>query len=179
MAIAAYPTGLVTGAGVGALLSVPGQDPKQSNVVLTAPHGTIDASAAGIRVAGDLHLAALQVLNAFNIQVSGVTGGIPVVQGPPVAALTTAANTTAATQQAQLPAQSSNNNQTSIMIVEIIGYGGSDSSTPPERPVDQSPTKKDRRTQDIHSRYQVIGAGTLTEEQTEQLKEENRRLTGR
>ena len=173
------PTGLVTGAGVGALLSVPGQDPKQSNVVLTAPHGTIDASAAGIRVAGDLHLAALQVLNAFNIQVSGVTVGIPVVQGPPVAALTTAANTTAATQQAQLPAQSSNNNQTSIMIVEIIGYGGSDSSTPPERPVDQSPTKKDRRTQDIHSRYQVIGAGTLTEEQTEQLKEENRRLTGR
>ncbi|MBV8744365.1 MAG: filamentous hemagglutinin family protein, partial [Xanthobacteraceae bacterium] len=100
------PSGLVTGAGVGALLSVPGQDPKKSNVVLTAPHGVIDASAAGIRVAGDLHLAALQVLNAFNIQVGGATVGIPVVQGPPVAALTTAANTTAATQQAQLPAQS-------------------------------------------------------------------------
>ncbi len=60
----------MTGAGVGALLSVPGQDPELSNVVLTAPHGTVDASAAGIRVAGNLDIVALHVLNAFNIQVT-------------------------------------------------------------------------------------------------------------
>ncbi|MFZ0839856.1 MAG: filamentous hemagglutinin family protein, partial [Xanthobacteraceae bacterium] len=170
------PSGLVTGAGVGALLSVPGQDPKQSNVVLTAPHGVIDASAAGIRVAGDLHLAALQVLNAFNIQVSGVTAGLPVVQGPPVAALTTAANTTAATQQAQLPAQSSNNNQTSIMIVEIIGYGGSDDSNDE----DKKRERKDKRSENVAPSYsptapvQILGVGPLTDEEKRPLREGER-----
>ena len=162
------PSGLVTGAGVGALLSVPGQDPKQSNVVLTAPHGVIDASAAGIRVAGDLHLAALQVLNAFNIQVSGVTAGLPVVQGPPVAALTTAANTTAATQQAQLPAQSSKNSQTSIMIVEIIGYGGGSSEDTPPQPQDKK-NGKQSSSFDPNSPFHVVGNGKLTEEQMKHL----------
>jgi Filamentous haemagglutinin family outer membrane protein len=164
------PSGLVTGAGVGALLSVPGQDPKKSNVVLTAPHGAIDASAAGIRVAGDLHLAALQVLNAFNIQVSGVTVGIPVVQGPPVAALTTAANTTAATQQSQLPAQSSNNSQTSIMIVEIIGYGGSgDDSSPQPQNEQRKKNRKQSSSYDPNSAFHVVGNGNLTEEQMKHL----------
>jgi hypothetical protein len=170
------PSGLVTGAGVGALLSVPGQDPKRSNVVLTAPHGIIDASAAGIRVAGDLHLAALQVLNAFNIQVSGVTVGIPVVQGPPVAALTTAANTTAATQQAQLPAQSSNNSQTSIMIVEIIGYGGGDDSNDDGK----ERKRKDKRSENVAPSYsptapvQILGVGPLTDEEKRPLREGER-----
>ncbi len=165
------PSGLVTGAGVGALLSVPGQDPKQSNVVLTAPHGVIDASAAGIRVAGDLHLAALQVLNAFNIQVSGVTAGLPVVQGPPVAALTTAANTTAATQQAQLPAQSSKNSQTSIMIVEIIGYGGGGGDDSPPHPQDEQRKKNGKQSSsfDPNSAFHVVGNGKLTEEQMKHL----------
>jgi hypothetical protein len=92
------PAGLVTGAGVGALLSVPGQDPSLSNVNLVAPRGTVDAGAAGIRVSGDLNIAALLVLNAFNIQVGGTTVGIPTVPAPPVAALTTASGATAATQ---------------------------------------------------------------------------------
>ena len=42
-----------------------------------APRGTVDAGAAGMRVSGNLNIAALQVLNAFNIQVQGVTVGIP------------------------------------------------------------------------------------------------------
>ncbi len=78
------PAGLVTGAGVGALLSIPGQDPSKSNVVLTAPHGTVDVGAAGIRLAGNLNIVALQALNAFNIQVGGTAIGIPTTAAPNV-----------------------------------------------------------------------------------------------
>jgi hypothetical protein len=57
--------------------------------------------------------------------VQGTSTGVPTVQGPPVAALVTASNTTAGTQQTGLPTQSNNGGQASVMIVEIIGYGGS------------------------------------------------------
>jgi filamentous hemagglutinin len=95
-----------TGAGIATLIGVPGVPP--GNVDLFAPHGTIDAGDAGIRVSGNVTLQALQILNAGNIQVQGTSIGIPTVQGPPVAALTTASNATAATQQAALPSQSNN-----------------------------------------------------------------------
>ena len=165
------PSGLVTGAGIGALLTLPGQDPSLSNADLVAPRGTVDAGAAGIRVSGNLNIAALQVLNAFNIQVGGATVGIPVVQGPPVGALTTAANTTAATQQAQLPAQSSKNSQTSIMIVEIIGYGGGGGDDSPAHPQDEQRKKNGKQSSsyDPDSAFHVVGNGKLTEEQMKHL----------
>jgi hypothetical protein len=93
------------------------------SIVITLP-------AAGIRVSGNFSVAALQVLNTANIQVQGTTTGIPTVQAPNIGALTTASNATAATQQATLPATSNaGSDRPSIIIVEVLGYGGGEAST--------------------------------------------------
>lgn len=168
------PAGLVTGAGVGALLSIPGQDPTRSNVVLSAPHGTVDAGAAGIRVSGNLNIVALQVLNAFNIQVGGATVGVPVTQGPPVGALTASNNVAgSAAKTAELPKQSDNNDQPSIIVVEFLGFGGGDQNQ------DQQPDSKrhminDQHSYDINNVIQLVGAGPLTDAQKRALTEEER-----
>ncbi|MEX7381184.1 filamentous hemagglutinin family protein, partial [Pseudomonas aeruginosa] len=60
-----------SGAGIAALATIPGTPP--SDVDLIAPLGTIDAGEAGIRVSGNVNLAALQVVNAANIQVQGTS----------------------------------------------------------------------------------------------------------
>ncbi|MBO9726055.1 MAG: filamentous hemagglutinin family protein [Novosphingobium sp.] len=83
-----------TGAGIATLNPIP--EIPAGDIDLIAPLGTIDAGEAGIRVSGDVNLAALQVLNAANIQVQGEARGIPL---PPVvntSALTTASSATSA-----------------------------------------------------------------------------------
>lgn len=173
------PHGLVTGAGIGALLTLPGQDPTASNVSLLAPHGTVDAGAAGIRVAGNINIVALQVLNAFNIQIGGAATGLPVVQGPPVAALTSANNANTATQQAGLPAQPSGQDAASIIIVEFLGFGGNDSA-PPQN--DNLRKRSERDRYDDNAMFRVLGNGSFTAEQTKDLnaeeKENLKRQTG-
>jgi Filamentous haemagglutinin family outer membrane protein len=152
------PAGLVTGAGVGALLSVPGQNPDASNVILTAPHGIIDAGAAGIRVAGNLNLVALQVLNAFNIQANGTVTGLAVPQGAPVNALTSANNTAgAAAKTADVPAQS-NKDQPSVIIVEVLGYGGGGEPDQPSRE-EKRERGQGRQGYNPDSAFQIIGLG--------------------
>jgi filamentous hemagglutinin family protein len=116
------PQGLVTGAGIAAVLTLPGQDPSLSNVSLATPHGIIDLAAAGAR-GHNINLVGV-ILNAFNIQTTGTVTGIPVTPPPNAAALAPASNANTATQQAGLPTQPNSNGQSSVMIVEIIGYGG-------------------------------------------------------
>ena len=171
------PAGLVTGAGIGALLSVPGQDPKKSNVNLTTPHGTVDAGAAGIRVAGNLNIVAALVLNSFNIQVGGTAIGVPTAATADIGALTTASNAAgAAAKSAEAPTQSQNADQPSIIMVEILGFGGGDGTPPAQQ--DDRDKKRDRSSQDDRydptSTFRVIGSGELTDEQKSELTEEER-----
>jgi len=117
------PSGLVTGAGIAALVTLPGQDPANSNVNLAAPHGKIDFGSAGVRVGGNLNLVALQVVNAYNVQVGGVSVGVPTAPAFNTALSTPANNPTPA--KATQPTSGESASQTSIIIVEILGFGGS------------------------------------------------------
>ncbi|MNU56154.1 Heme/hemopexin-binding protein precursor [compost metagenome] len=79
-----------TGAGIATLNPIP--EIPAGDVDLIAPLGTIDAGEAGIRVSGDVNLAALQVVNAANIQVKGDAVGIPAVAAVNTGALTAASS---------------------------------------------------------------------------------------
>jgi filamentous hemagglutinin family protein len=126
-------SGLATGGGIGVLATVKGVAP--GNVDLIAPLGTVDAGDAGIRVSGNLNIAANQVLNTANIAVGGSSAGTPApvsvsanIGGLTSAATTATASTNAASQAASNPSSRDNPATTadppSIITVEVIGYGG-------------------------------------------------------
>lgn len=162
-----------SGAGIATLNPVP--DVAPGNIDLIAPLGTIDAGEAGIRVSGNINLAALQVLNAANIQVQGTSTGIPTVQAPSISAALSSSNANAATQQTATPTQS-NNAQPSVIIVEVLGYGGGSSG----EPAGEEDKRSERRAateqqQDPASPVQVIGAGDLSAAQRQKLTATERR----
>lgn len=89
-----------TGAGIATLNPIPEVAP--GDIDLIAPLGTIDAGEAGIRVSGNVNVAALQVVNAANIQTQGQSSGIPLVASVNTGALTSAsAAASSATQAAE------------------------------------------------------------------------------
>ena len=130
--------GLATGGGIGVLATVAGIRP--GNVDLIAPSGIIDAGDAGIRVTGNINLAATQVLNASNIAAGGSSSGAPSapsVSTPSLGGLTAGASSTAAASSAAMdagdsardqnnaPAESTAEDLTpSVITVEVLGYGG-------------------------------------------------------
>ena len=123
--------GLATGGGIGVLATVKGVEP--GDVDLIAPSGIIDAGDAGIRVSGNINLAAIQVVNSANISAGGTSsGGNASVSAPSVSAVTTASNSSAATAAAQTATTKEESTQKekeivtelSIINVVVIGYGG-------------------------------------------------------
>ncbi|MGI9375635.1 MAG: filamentous hemagglutinin family protein [Tsuneonella suprasediminis] len=115
-----------TGAGIATLAPLP--EIPSGDVDLIAPLGVIDAGEAGIRVSGDINLAALQILNAANIQVEGEATGIPTVAAVNTGALTAAssASTAVANEAAQLAER--NRPQPvrdipAIVNVRFVGFG--------------------------------------------------------
>jgi hypothetical protein len=84
------PSNAVSGSGIGQLLTTPGI--KAGLVNLIAPKGTVNAGDAGIRVAGNLNIAAVQVIGASNITVVGTSTGVPTSQAGALAGALSGAN---------------------------------------------------------------------------------------
>jgi len=84
------PSNAVSGSGIGQLLTVPGI--KAGLVNLIAPKGAVNAGDAGIRVAGNLNIAAVEVIGAGNITVAGTATGVPVSQAGAFAGALSGAN---------------------------------------------------------------------------------------
>ena len=123
----------VEGSGIGVLLGrddiVPG------DVDLIAPRGEVNAGDAGIRVAGNLNIAALQVVNAQNISVGGASSGVPAASSGSVAGLggvSSVANEATrsvqeTTSQVVRKAVTGSAEPTpSFLTVEVIGLGDDD-----------------------------------------------------
>src|SRR5580698_2285163 len=168
--------GEVSGAGIATLQSLP--DVPVGDADLVAPRGTVDAGAAGIRVSGNLNIAALHIANVDNIQVQGKTTGIPTVASVDTGALTTASSAASAvTQMAQNLVR---NNASGVpqrhwtITVEVEGFGDSD---------DDGNTRKKRKpgtvSYDPSSAVSVVGLGAVGHTQRAFLTEEEQNGLGK
>ncbi|WP_243701610.1 filamentous haemagglutinin family protein [Sodalis ligni] len=152
-----------TGAGIATLAPIPEVPP--GDIDLIAPLGTIDAGEAGIRVSGNINVAALRVVNAENIQVQGKSTGIPTIAAVNVGALTSASQAaSSAVQAAEQINRQAQRNQPSIITVQVLGFGS-----------EGSPQAQNNSGQgDLMSTVQVIGDGELNNEQKAKLTQTER-----
>lgn len=156
-----------TGAGIATLAPIPEVPP--GDIDLIAPLGTIDAGEAGIRVSGNVNIAALRVVNAENIQVQGKSVGIPTVAAVNVGALTAASQAAgSAVQAAEQVSRQAQRNQPSIISVQIIGYGN-ERLEPGGQPAASAPSAYNPA-----SAVQVLGAGPLSPASRAMLTAEER-----
>ncbi|HEX2797442.1 MAG TPA: filamentous hemagglutinin family protein, partial [Immundisolibacter sp.] len=121
----------ISGSGIGVLLSSP--DIVPGDVDLIAPNGEVNAGDAGIRSAGNLTIAAPRVVGADNIQVGGVSSGVPVtstaVSGSLAGAAATGSTATkaaadAAAASAVSAATGAVADSLGTVTVEVLGFEG-------------------------------------------------------
>ena len=159
-----------TGAGIATLNPIAEVPP--GDIDLIAPQGTIDAGEAGIRVSGNVNIAALQVVNAANIQTQGKSTGLPVaavVNTNAMASASAAANsaTQAAEQVGRQQQDAARQRAPSIFSVRVLGFG--DERLPGgEAGASRAPLD------DRQSSVQVLGTGALDEQARARLTEGER-----
>ncbi|WP_455153258.1 filamentous haemagglutinin family protein [Bradyrhizobium cenepequi] len=161
------------GAGIATLNPIPQVPP--GDIDLIAPIGTIDAGEAGIRVSGNVNLAALQIVNAANIQVQGASTGIPTVQAPNISAALSTSNATAATQQTTAPNPGSGNERPSVIIVEFLGYGGGgdgEERAPKER---SDRKRQDTQNYDPTNPLRILGNGPVSARESNLITDQERK----
>ncbi|WP_313054933.1 filamentous haemagglutinin family protein, partial [Pseudomonas lopnurensis] len=161
------PTVPSTGAGIATLNPIAEVPP--GDIDLLAPLGTIDAGEAGIRVSGNVNIAALQVVNAANIQVQGEATGIPVVAAVNTGALTAAGSAASAATQVvdEVVRQGSSQRRPSVFSVQVLGFG-EERLEPSRDEASRAPGYRPT------SSVQVLGAGQLDEQAMGLLTEEER-----
>ncbi len=130
------PQAPATGAGIATLAPI--AEVPAGDVDLVAPLGTIDAGEAGIRVSGNINLAALQVLNAANVQVQGESSGLPVLATVNVNALASASAAAGSASQAaqdvmRKTQDDARRNRPSQISVQVLGFGATSSVEPKTR----------------------------------------------
>jgi hypothetical protein len=119
------PPATTSGAGIATLQPLPSVP--AGDVTLIAPGGTIDPGEAGVRVSGNLTLAAAHVVTN-NISVGGKTATTAVSSAPSLATSEAAGSTAGAAANAAESAGQHNNGPTdtaSVVDVEVISIGGS------------------------------------------------------
>jgi filamentous hemagglutinin family protein len=168
-----------TGAGIATLAPIP--EVPAGDVDLIAPLGTIDAGEAGIRVSGNVNLAALQVVNAANIQVQGKATGIPTIAAVNVGALT---NASAAASSAAAAAQdavgrdraAARQNLPSVFTVRVLGFGSEAGNGGDRAPSSDAGSPLRPANADRSIPVQVIGLGaSIDASQRARLTEQERR----
>lgn len=152
------------------------------DVDLYAPLGTIDAGEAGIRVSGNVNIAAQSVLNAANIKTKGDSVGLPPPTTVNTGALTSASSaatsaTTAAQESAQRTQNQARQNQPSVISVQILGFGAEPVSDAPAAPLKdgQASLAPSYRPNNM---VQVVGDGALTPAQLAKLTPEEKQAFG-
>ena len=122
------PTVPSSGAGIGTISPIPQVAPGDVNLI--APVGTIDAGEAGIRASGNANLAALTLVNANNIQVTGKTAGVPTVTAPSAAAQAAASSSAGASavanQQVASRSPVENPSVIEVDVLSVTDVGGDD-----------------------------------------------------
>jgi len=130
-----FPAAL-TGSGIQTLATSPGVEP--GDVDLFAPRGVVNAGDAGI-VAGNLTVAATAVLGADNIDVSGISIGVPVDTAVAAGLTSVSAVGSSATRSAEAAVTSSREESTDDapladsalgwLDVFVLGFGECDPET--------------------------------------------------
>ncbi|ROM69682.1 hemagglutinin [Pseudomonas brassicacearum] len=161
-----------TGAGIATLNPIAEVAP--GDIDLIAPLGTIDAGEAGIRVSGNVNIAALTVVNAANIQTQGKSSGVPLAASVNTGAITSASSAaSSATQAAEDVARQQQNaarqNQASVFTVQVVSFGSEQLA-----PSRDGASREAPRAYDPASPVQVLGAGPLDEQARQRLTEEER-----